>query len=132
MDAPADPQSSASLRGVTRDVLLAGLGAAAITREKADELAEELVRRGKLTREEAREVADELVAGKKGEGKRLAERAGVALAGLFHELGLATERRYEELELRVAQLEHRLRLVEKEREREEPSPPTSEAETTDP
>jgi BMFP domain-containing protein YqiC len=34
------------------------------------------------------------------------------MAGLFHELGLVTRDELEELELRVAQLEHRLRLLE--------------------
>ena len=34
------------------------------------------------------------------------------MAGLFRELGLVTRGELEELELRVAQLEHRLRLVE--------------------
>jgi len=36
----------------------------------------------------------------------------VGLAGLFRELGLVTRSEVEELELRVAQLEHRLRLLE--------------------
>jgi polyhydroxyalkanoate synthesis regulator phasin len=112
MDEPADAQQSASLRELAQDVLLAAVGAAALTREKADQIADELVRRGKLTREDARRLADELVAGPKGDGRHLTERAGTSLGGLFRELGLVGERRHEELELRVAQLEHRLRLVE--------------------
>jgi BMFP domain-containing protein YqiC len=43
---------------------------------------------------------------------RLGERAGVGLAGVFRELGLVTREEWDELELRVAQLEHRLKLVE--------------------
>ena len=113
MDEPAEPRPTPSLRDLTEEILLAGLGAIAITRERAGELSDELVRRGKLTRDEARELADGLVTGSKDDGKRLTERAGVALAGLFRELGLVTERRHEELELRVAQLEHRLRLLER-------------------
>jgi BMFP domain-containing protein YqiC len=34
------------------------------------------------------------------------------MQGLFERLGLVTREEFEELELRVAQLEHRLRLVE--------------------
>ena len=37
---------------------------------------------------------------------------GQAADGVFHELGLVTRDDYVELELRVAQLEHRLRLLE--------------------
>jgi BMFP domain-containing protein YqiC len=35
------------------------------------------------------------------------------MTSFFRELGLVTRREHEELELRLAQLEHRLRLVEK-------------------
>ena len=44
---------------------------------------------------------------------RLSERTGSGLAGLFRELWLVTRGEVEELELRIAQLEHRLRLLEK-------------------
>jgi hypothetical protein len=47
------------------------------------------------------------------ETERLSERTGSGLAGLFRELGLVTRGELEELELRVAQLEHRLRLLER-------------------
>jgi BMFP domain-containing protein YqiC len=36
----------------------------------------------------------------------------VTLHGVFRELGLVTRDEWDELELRVAQIEHRLRLVE--------------------
>jgi BMFP domain-containing protein YqiC len=43
---------------------------------------------------------------------RVGERAGSTLNGAFRELGLVTRDEWDELELRVAQIEHRLRLVE--------------------
>ena len=49
----------------------------------------------------------------RGDALRMGERAGSTLCGVFRELGLVTRREYEELELRLAQLEHRLRLVER-------------------
>ena len=48
----------------------------------------------------------------RGEGGRFSDRAAQALAGLLSELGVVQRREYEELELRIAQLEHRLRLLE--------------------
>ena len=54
----------------------------------------------------------------RGDALRLGERAGSTLSGVFREMGLVTRREYEELELRLAQLEHRLRLVER-----PPTPP---------
>jgi len=47
-----------------------------------------------------------------GDATRLTERASVNLASLFLQLGLVTRAEVEELELRVAQLEHRVRLLE--------------------
>ena len=48
-----------------------------------------------------------------GAATRCAWAKGELLAfGVFRELGLVTRREREELELRLAQLEHRLRLVE--------------------
>jgi hypothetical protein len=40
------------------------------------------------------------------------ERAGATLESIFRELGLVSRDDVEELELRIAQLEHRLKLLE--------------------
>jgi BMFP domain-containing protein YqiC len=42
------------------------------------------------------------------------EKAGATVNGVLRELGLVTREEWDELELRVAQIEHRLRLVETE------------------
>ncbi len=107
----AEPGNS-SLRELAEKLALAGVGAVALTAERADALADELARRGGMTREEARRVIDDQTARWRGEASRIGERAGASLHTVFHELGLVTRDEYSELELRVAQLEHRLRLVE--------------------
>ena len=48
----------------------------------------------------------------RGERGRFGDRASQALTALLSELGVVQRREYEELELRIAQLEHRLRLLE--------------------
>jgi len=106
MAAPAD------LRDIAEKLVLAGVGAVALTAERVDALAEELSARGGIGRDEARALIEELVGRWRSEGVRLGERTGAGLAGLFRELGLVTRDELEELELRVAQLEHRLRLLE--------------------
>jgi len=93
-------------------LVLAAIGAVALTAERADELADELADRGGLRRDEARQLVEESVGRWRGDAARLGERAGEGLQGVFEKLGLVTREEYEELELRVAQLEHRLRLVE--------------------
>ncbi len=99
-------------RELVEKLVLAGVGAVALTAERADALTEELSARGGLRREEARSLVEELTGRWRSETVRLGERTGSGLAGVFRELGLVTRGELEELELRVAQLEHRLRLVE--------------------
>ena len=114
MDEPGNASSSGkSFRGLAEDALLAGIGAVALTKDRADELVQELVGRGKLTGDDARELVDEVMGRWRGDAVRMSDRAGTTLSSLFRELGLITRREYEELELRLAQLEHRMRLVEK-------------------
>jgi polyhydroxyalkanoate synthesis regulator phasin len=112
-----------SLRELAERLVLAAFGAVALTADRADALADELAERGTIRRDEARALIEELVGRWRGDATRLSERTGAGLAGLFHELGLVTRSDFDELELRVAQLEHRLRLVEKREERALPAPP---------
>jgi polyhydroxyalkanoate synthesis regulator phasin len=104
--------SAKSLRELAEEVFLAGVGAVALTKERSDELVSELSRKGKLTQDDARELVDEVMGRWRGDAVRVGERASNTLASFFRELGLVTRREHEELELRLAQLEHRLRLIE--------------------
>jgi polyhydroxyalkanoate synthesis regulator phasin len=105
-------ESGTAVRELVERLLLAGVGAVSLTAERAETLAEELAEKGGLRKEDARELIDEATLRWRGEAGRIGERASVALEGLFGELGLVTKEELEELELRVAQLEHRLRLLE--------------------
>jgi polyhydroxyalkanoate synthesis regulator phasin len=91
---------------------LAALGAVALTADRADALADELAAKGDMRREEARELIEQATRRWRGEAVRMGEKAGAGLEGVFHQLGLVTRADFDELELRVAQLEHRLRLLE--------------------
>jgi polyhydroxyalkanoate synthesis regulator phasin len=107
----AEPASS-PVRELIERLVLAGVGAVSLTAERAESLAEDLASKGGIRKEEARELIDDATARWRGEAGRVGDRASAALETLFAELGLMTRDDYEELELRVAQLEHRLRLLE--------------------
>ena len=113
----ADRANNASVVDALERVGLAAIGAVALTAERADALADELARAGGMRRDEARELIEQTAHRWRGEALRVSERAGAGLDGFFQQLGLVPRSDLEELELRVAQLEHRLRLVE-----EEPKP----------
>jgi len=103
----ADPDSN----GIEK-LALAALGAVSLTAERADQLADALAEKGGLRRDEARALVNDLTQRWRGDAIRLSERAGESLAGVFRELGLVTREELDELELRVAQVEHRIRLLE--------------------
>jgi polyhydroxyalkanoate synthesis regulator phasin len=116
----ANQDSARSLRDLAEETLLVGVGAVVLTKERVDELVEELSSKGRLSRDDARELVEDMVGRWRGDAVRFGERASSTLGGVFREVGLVTRREYEELELRLAQLEHRLRLVERQ---PQPLPP---------
>jgi polyhydroxyalkanoate synthesis regulator phasin len=109
-------------RELLERIALSAVGAVALTAERADALAEELSDRGLARRDEARALIEDLSSRWRGDATRLGERAGATLDTLFRELGLVTRDDLEELELRIAQLEHRLSLLEQPPARDSPPP----------
>ncbi len=67
---------------------------------------------GKLLLDTLEELVTELPSRVRGSRERFSESALSALRGIADELNLVTRDELDELELRVAQLEHRLRLLE--------------------
>jgi polyhydroxyalkanoate synthesis regulator phasin len=65
----------------------------------------------RLGREQAKALADELSALWRGDAT-VTDRTAARLAGIFRELGLVTREELDDAELKIAQLEHRLRLLE--------------------
>ena len=111
MDAPA----SSVVREALERLVLLGLGAASLTADRAEELADALADRGFVRREDIRGVIEEARERWRGDTARLGERAGDGVQSLLTQLGVggtARDGRIDEFELRLAQLEHRLRLVE--------------------
>jgi polyhydroxyalkanoate synthesis regulator phasin len=62
--------------------------------------------------DEFRSLLDEATARWRGDAVRVGEGTRQRLRDLFRDLGLVTRDEWDELDLRIAQLEHRLRLIE--------------------
>jgi polyhydroxyalkanoate synthesis regulator phasin len=105
-------------------LVLAGIGAVSLTAERVEELVDSLTERGGVQRDEARAAVTDVVSRWRGDATRATERAGASLHGILRELGLVLRSEYEELELRVAQLEHRLKLLERDEDVVPPTAPT--------
>ena len=91
---------------------LAGMGAAALTKDRIQELVEELVSKGQMNAEEGREVVERLVARSREEAKAALKKADASLHNAYRGLGLGSRQDLEDLALRIEQLERRVRLLE--------------------
>jgi polyhydroxyalkanoate synthesis regulator phasin len=103
----------ANERGPLETLSLAGLGAIALVAQHADELAAEIGTRLGVERDEVRAAIADVIESWRREAARLGETAGTTAAKAASELGAASRDVVSDLELRVAQLEHRIRLLER-------------------
>jgi polyhydroxyalkanoate synthesis regulator phasin len=101
-------------RGVFEQLLLAGVGWASLTADAADDLADDLARRVGIDRDEMRAAVRDVLMGWRREASRLGGHRGEARERALARLGLVRRDEHDDLVLRVAQLEHRLRLLERE------------------
>jgi polyhydroxyalkanoate synthesis regulator phasin len=95
------------------ELLLAGIGWASLGFEAADELADDLARRIGADRDAMRGAMRDTVDSWRTELERLGARREEAVERGLARAGLARREELEDLALRVAQLEHRLRLLER-------------------
>jgi polyhydroxyalkanoate synthesis regulator phasin len=109
----ADSRPEGDQRGPLETLTLAGLGALALAADRADELADDLARRLGVERDEVRAALSDALHSWRRDAQRLGESTGSTAARLASELGLPSREAVEDLELRVAQLEHRLKLLER-------------------
>jgi len=106
-----DPASSS--RQLVSELALAAVGVVALTADRIDALAEAIAVRGNIgSVEEARELLRDQVEHWREDAARVGSQAASRVSALASELGLMTREESDELELRVAQLEHRLHLLE--------------------
>ena len=100
-------------RGPLEQTLLAALGWAALTVEGIDDLADDLARRVGLDRDAMRTALRDTLTAWRHEGERFDARRENVVDGVVGRLGVAQKVEVDDLALRVAQLEHRLRLLER-------------------
>jgi polyhydroxyalkanoate synthesis regulator phasin len=88
-----------------KKTLLAGVGAAVVTKEKVQDTLEDYVRQGKLRAEDARIIADKIAERGRREFEELSAQASTRASELFNRHDTAVTARLAALEARVAALE---------------------------
>jgi len=95
------------------ELLLASVGWATMSVEAMEELADDLARRVGVDRDAMLEAVRDTAASWRAELERLGARRDEAMDRALAKAGLARREEVEDLVLRVAQVEHRLRLLER-------------------
>ena len=88
-----------------KKTLLAGVGAAVITKEKLEDTLDDFVRQGKVQAADARIIADKIAE----QGRKEFDDASRAIGAKLHEM---FDRRDQQTEARLAELEARVRSLE--------------------
>jgi len=101
-----------NVRDMVERTFLAGMGAAALTKDRLQDLVEDLVRLGQLNAEEGREMVDRLLARTREDARAVMKRVEVAAPSANREQISQLQQQVEDQELRLRQLEHRVQLLE--------------------
>ena len=104
-----------TVRSGVEQAILVTVGAAALTRERAEAAVQDLVKRGQLTSDEGRAAVERLVSRARAEGgdpRGLVDKLEGGLQGALREVGVVTRGELEDIELKLSEVDHRLRLIE--------------------
>ena len=108
-----DEQNGGTRPRPVSELLLAGIGWASLGAEAADELVDDLARRVGVDTTTMRNAVRDLGASWRAEASRVGVRRDQAVERALAKTGFVRSEEVEDLALRIAQVEHRLRLLER-------------------
>lgn len=106
-----------------RNLLLAGLGAAVLTKDKVLEVTRQLVEQGKLSTGEAEKMAEDLAEESRRQSKNWGEKLDQGIRKAVEALNLAGREELKDLQERVTNLERTVALLERRLAPAEPPAP---------
>lgn len=95
-----------------KKAMFTGIGFAALTREKVEEVARDFVEQGKMSEQEGRKMVDELMAKSKESKEELARHVEVLVQHQLEKLDMARKSEMEELRAELSGLRERLQALE--------------------
>ncbi len=96
-----------------RNLLLAGLGAAVLTKDKVLELTRQFVEQGKMSSGEAEKMAEDLAEESRRQARAWSEKVEQGVGKAVEALRLASREELKSLEMRVRALEESLVILER-------------------
>lgn len=100
------------VREAVEQAIFVAVGAASLTRERAEAIVGDLVHREQLGEDEGRLTVDRLMERVRVETDGIRGRIDSGVQGAMRELGVAHRDDVSDLDLRMSELEHRIRLLE--------------------
>lgn len=97
---------------ILKKTYLAGLGLATLTREKVEEIVDELVKRGEVAENDRSHVVQDLLDRARDEQKKLSSSIHDTVQKVIGELGVPTRKEYRDLLNRVEALESKSKTRE--------------------
>lgn len=100
------------MKDLIKKTMYMGAGLAHLTKEKAEEISRDLVKKGELSAAETREFINELTRKSEEARKSLEEGVEKIVKGVLAKLDIATKKDLEDLKKRIAELEKKEDSVE--------------------
>lgn len=88
---------------------LAGLGLLSLTRERAEELVDELIKRGEVAEKDRSKFVEDLITRVREEQEKLFKTVSDTVKKVVHEMGLPTRDEFIDLQKKVEDLENELK-----------------------
>ena len=93
---------------LSKKIILAGIGTFSLTREKANRIADELIKKGELSKDESKEFIVDLLSKAEQEKDRLFERIKPEIRQRLEKMNFVSKKYIEELEEKVNELENKI------------------------
>ena len=93
---------------VVKKAMLLGLGVISLTKEKAEEAVDDLIKRGEVSREERFKMVDKLLKEAEKQEEELSGKISEIVQKAIANIGLATKKDLEDVSNRLAEIEKRI------------------------
>lgn len=92
-----------------KDILLAGIGLVSLTKDKAQEIASELVKRGEIAKNDENAFVNRMMKLAEEQSQKMKDRISEEVQRIMKSMNFVSRNEFEELQKRVELLEERLR-----------------------
>jgi len=106
-------KGSGDMFNFTKKLLLAGIGTLSLTKEKANQIAEDLIKRGELSRSESKDFVVNLLNRAEKEKDRLVEKIRPEIEQSVKKMNFIPKKKVDELEKKINELQNKIDILNK-------------------